>query len=241
MTITGIYQGKDLYIKNPFAQDGVGFCIFEVLVNERITRDEINSSAFAIDFNILDIKKGSSVEISLRHKSGCQPLVLNPESLKPHSTFEITSISIEKNRLQWTSEKESGPLPFVIEQFRWNKWVKVGEVQGDGSSNSNTYAFDVTPHSGENKVRVKQVDHTGKPRYSTSVTFQSNVPSVSFEPKKVDAIINFSSLTKYEVFDKFGNLVRTGYGKSIDTSSLISGDEYYINYDNSFGETFRKK
>jgi hypothetical protein len=241
MIITGIYQGKDLYIKNPFGADGAGFCIYEVLVNDKLSRDEINSSAFAIDFNILDIAKGSPVEIALKHKSGCKPLVLNPESLKPQSTFDIVSISMEKTRLQWTTEHESGPLPYIVEQFRWNKWVKIGEVQGVGGQGENRYAFEVTPHSGENKVRVKQIDHTGKPRISESVSFDGKAVKVSFEPKKVDDVITFSSTTRYEVFDKFGNLVRTGYGKTLDTQGLNKGDDYYINYDNTFGETFRKK
>ncbi len=241
MIITGIYQGKDLYIKNPFAADGAGFCIYEVLVNDKLSRDEINSSAFAIDFNILEIAKGSPVEIALKHKSGCKPFVLNPESLKPQSTFEILSIKMDKALLQWTAEKESGPLPYIIEQFRWNKWVKIGEVQGEGTPELNRYAFEVAPHSGENKVRVKQVDHTGKPRFSESASFDGKVTKVSFEPKKVDDVITFSSNTRYEVFDKFGNLVRTGYGKTLDVLGLNKGDDYYINYDNSFGETFRKK
>jgi hypothetical protein len=51
----------------------------------------------------------------------------------------------------------------------------------------------------------------------------------------------FSSETRYEVFDKFGNLIKTGYGKIIDVSNLKAGEDYYLNYDSSFGETFRKK
>ncbi len=26
---TGVYQGKDLYVKNPFSPDGVGFCVLK--------------------------------------------------------------------------------------------------------------------------------------------------------------------------------------------------------------------
>ena len=29
----GNYQGKDLYVQNPFLDSGVGFCVFEVMVN----------------------------------------------------------------------------------------------------------------------------------------------------------------------------------------------------------------
>jgi len=96
LVLKGVYQGKDLYVKNPFGEDGVGFCVYEVYVNDELTRDELNSSAFAIDFSILGIEKGESVEVVLNHKKGCGPLVLNPEAIKPHSTFDIKSIAGEK-------------------------------------------------------------------------------------------------------------------------------------------------
>lgn len=241
MVLTGVYQGKDLYIKNPFAEDGVGFCVYEVYVNGELTRDEVNSSAFAIDFNVLGIEVGTDVEVTLHHKEGCNPLVLNPEAIKPHSTFEVATIEVKNNVLSWTATGESGPLPYIIEQFRWNKWVKAGEVMGDGKKESSAYKFELTPHSGENKVRVKQVDYTGKPRYSSSVTYTPGAPVVSFQPNKPSDEITFSSPTRYEVFDKYGNLVKTGFGKTVSVTNLERGEEYYLNYDNSFGETFKKK
>jgi hypothetical protein len=241
MVLNGIYQGKDLYVKNPFSDDGVGFCVFEVQVNGEPTRDEINSSAFAIDFNVLGLKVGTKIEVIIKHKEGCAPLILNPEAIKPHSTFETKSITVDRNVLQWTTEKESGALPFIVEQYRWNKWVKAGEVMGEGSPEVNTYKFEVTPHSGENRVRVKQIDYTGKPRYSSQVTFNSKVGPVTFEPKKAGDDITFSAPTRYEIFDRFGNLVKTGFGKTVNVANLEKGAEFYINYDNSFGETFKKR
>jgi hypothetical protein len=64
---------------------------------------------------------------------------------------------------------------------------------------------------------------------------------VTFSPEKPEKSITFSGDTRFEVFDKYGNLVRTGFGRSLDVSDLTSGEDYYLNYDNSFGSTFRKK
>ncbi|MGB0425196.1 MAG: hypothetical protein ACPGED_12770, partial [Flavobacteriales bacterium] len=61
--LSGVYQGKDLYVKNPFSADGVGFCVFEVLVNGEVTSDEVNSSAFAIDLSVFGLKQGDAVEV----------------------------------------------------------------------------------------------------------------------------------------------------------------------------------
>jgi len=240
LVINGIYQGKDLYVKNPFSDDGAGFCVYEVIVNGETTKDEINSSAFAIDFNILGINSGEDLEVIIRHKDGCSPLVLNPEAVKPHSTFKVTDIDVSNNVLSWTTTNESGPLPYIVEQFRWNKWVKAGEVQGNGKGGD--YRFKLVPYSGENKVRVKQVDYTDQPRYSDAVKYNPSMAKVDFSPKqKVDDVIKFTAATRYEIFDIYGNLVETGYGSTIDVTNLERKEEYYLNYDSSFGETFKKK
>ena len=46
IVLEGHYQGKNLYVQNPFAGSGVGFCTFEVTINGEVTTDEVNSSAF---------------------------------------------------------------------------------------------------------------------------------------------------------------------------------------------------
>jgi len=240
LVMNGIYQGKDLYVKNPFSDDGAGFCVYEVIVNGETTKDEINSSAFAIDFNILGINSGDDLEVIIRHKDGCSPLILNPEAIKPHSTFKVTDIDVSGNILSWTTTNESGSLPYVVEQFRWNKWVKAGEVQGNGKGGD--YQFKLVPYSGENKVRIRQIDYTDEPRYSESVEYNPGIGKIDFSPKqKVEEVINFTAPTRYEIFDIYGNLVKTGYGKSIDVSNLKRKQEYYLNYDSSFGETFKMK
>jgi hypothetical protein len=241
LVLNGIYQGKDLYVKNPNTNDGVGFCVYEVWVNGNITSDELNSSAFAIDFNDLGILPGTEIEVIINHKKGCAPNVINPEAIKPHSTFEVENISVKNNVLTWSTKGESGALPFYVEQFKWNKWVRVGEVQGVGSGETHTYKFELSPYSGENKVRVKQVDYTKVPRYSKEVVYQPNISKVTFSPTNPTEEIAFSKPTQYEIFDRYGQKIKTGYGSAIDVSALEKGQEYYLNYDSSFGETFKKK
>ena len=89
IVLTGNYQGKNLYIQNPYGSGGVGFCVIEVLVNGNIATDEIASSAFEVDFKPHKLNVGDKVEIKIKHKEDCKPKVLNPEVLKPKSTFEI--------------------------------------------------------------------------------------------------------------------------------------------------------
>jgi len=84
----GHYQGKNLYVQNPFSGSGVGFCVIAVYVNGDVTTDQVNSSAFEIDFSNLSLKVGEPVTVKIQHKLDCLPKVLNPEVLRPRSTFE---------------------------------------------------------------------------------------------------------------------------------------------------------
>src|SRR6267378_6381029 len=92
LVLEGNYQGKNLYVSNPFASSGVGFCVYEVRVNDKISPDEINSSAFEIDFKYHQLKVGDKVEVKIFHKDDCKPKVLNQEVLKPKSTFEVVAM-----------------------------------------------------------------------------------------------------------------------------------------------------
>jgi hypothetical protein len=240
IVLEGHYQGKNLYVQNPFAGTGVGFCTFEVTINGEVTTDEVNSSAFEIDFANFQLKVGDPVIVKIKHKDDCKPKVLNPEVLKPKSTFEVVNMSINKEgSFEWTTKGETGKLAFIVEQFRWNKWIKVGEVDGSGTSAENKYDFKITPHSGENKFRVKQVDYSGRPRYSQASRYVSTVGEVSFSPIKVKTELIFTGETLFEVYDSYGNIVKKGFGEKVDASNLKKGI-YYLNYDNKT-ETFVKK
>ena len=244
--LEGNYQGKNLYVQNPYGSGGVGFCVSEVLVNGNITTDETNSSAFEIDFKPHKLNVGDKVEIKIKHKEDCKPKVLNPEVLKPKSTFEVVSMSIERDgTVKWSTKSETGKLAFAVEQFRWNKWVKVGEVDGNGTPTTNNYTFKVVPHSGKNQVRVRQTDYSGQPRLSKPVDFMADVPEVNFAPIKASKKVNFFTSgekpieTMYEIYDQYGNIVKKGYGSEVEVSNLPKGG-YFLNYDNKMGEFVKK-
>ena len=237
----GNYQGKDLYVQNPFLDSGVGFCVFEVMVNGEITSDEVNSSAFAVDLAAWKLELGDPVVVKIKYKDGCTPKVINPEVLKPHSTYDLVSSNVSGDGVfSWTTKNESGEIPYIIEQYKWNKWVKLGEVQGRGSKVNNDYSFKIIPHSGENKVRIKQLDYSGKPRYTKEKTFRpTTISGISFEYERAKKAVVFTGKTHFEIFNEYGNLVKKGYAEEIDLANLEKG-VYYINYDSSFGESFKK-
>lgn len=238
--ISGIYQGKDLYVKNPMTADGSGYCVFEVLVNGNITADQLNSASFAVDLAIWKLQKGDPLEIILRCKENCEVKILNPEVIYPNSTFEIQSLTIDPTgEMKWTTVKESASLPFVIEQFRWNKWTKIGEVKGLGNAESSDYVFNANLHSGTNTFRIYQMDYKGQ-HASAEFKVDSNTPEVKIKNLKVSDKIEFSSETDYEVVSEFGALITTGRGRTIDASKYIKG-KYYVSFDNKGGVIIEKK
>jgi hypothetical protein len=245
IVLEGNYQGKNLYIQNPFAANNVGFCIQEVRVNGNVTTDEWTSSAFEIDFKSMQLKVGDRVEVKITHRDDCKPKVLNPEVLKPKSTFDIVSIKIESDLvLKWSTKGETGKLTYFVEQYRWNKWVRVGEVNGNGTADINNYSFKVAPHSGKNLFRVKQIDFTNQSRVSKNAEYNSTLAEITFSPDKVTKDISFLSGTNnvetmYEVYDQYGNIVKRGFSSKLDASALPKGS-YYLNYDNKMGEFIKK-
>jgi hypothetical protein len=240
MVVEGKYQNKNLYVQNSFASSGVGFCVFEVRVNGEVTTDEVNSSAFEIDLAQRNLKPGDNVSITIKHKDGCAPKVLNPDALKPTPTFETVDIKLNpEGLLNWKTKGEQGSLPYIVEQYKWNKWVAVGEVQGKGTETENEYAFNVALISGENKFRVKQVGLNKKPRYSSETSVKNNSVAVSFNYDKNKQQLTFSGETAYEIYDRYGNLVKKGFGKNVDVANLEKM-LHYLNFDNQTTE-FTKK
>ena len=237
LSVEGTYQGKNLYVQNPMDDEGFGYCATKVTVNGDIMPGGTSVGAFEIDFSLFNIEIGEPVFIVIEHNDGCKPKILNPEVLLPRSTFKINSIEIDnKGNLTWTTSGEQGKLPFEIEQYRWNKWVTVGEVDGKGAGSVNKYQFAVTPHSGENTVRVTQSDHSGTKRSSKEVKFTSSTPAVTKSPTKVKNEIKFLANgapieTRYEIYDAYGNIVKKGVGSTVNCANLLRG-VYYINFDN---------
>lgn len=237
LVVKGTYQGENLYVRNPFAASGVGFCAYEVTVNGMITTDEINSSAFEIDLGVYGFTVGDDVVVAIRYKDDCMPMVLNSYALQVKTPAKFESVSVKDGVLTFTTSGETGSIPFLVEQYRWNKWVKVGEVRGKGKNKPNTYEVKVRTHSGSNKFRVRQTDNKKISVYSKEAVAIIATPAITY--KTTPNNIAFSAETMYEVYDQYGGIVFKGVGASINISSLPKG-KYYLNYDNSQAE-FQKK
>jgi hypothetical protein len=237
--VKGYYQGKNVYVQNVPLSSGMGFCIYEVLINERPGSDEVNSASFEIDLGIWYLKLGDPVNLTFRTKERCDVRIVNPDAIYPSSTFELKDmVCNEQGLLSWTTRKEILPIDYVVEQFKWNKWVVAGSIKGKGLDSS-TYELSVRLTSGQNIFRLYQLDYKGQ-RMAPEFKYINPAPPVEIVKTQFSKTLDFSRETGYELYSEFGSLIRNGYGKSIDTAILPSGS-YYLSYDNKPGVHVTKK
>jgi hypothetical protein len=86
MTVNGVYNGKDIFIRNSFGGNGIGFCVSQVNVNKNITTDEINASVFSVDLEMHKLKLNEKFTMEVFYKEKCEVpsgiLLLNPGAIK---------------------------------------------------------------------------------------------------------------------------------------------------------------
>lgn len=236
----GKYQNRNIFVANSPTANGIGFCSFEVRINGNLITDEVNSRAYEIDLSIFNLKTGENVVVEIKHKRGCLPKVLNPEALQAKPTFKAESIDIDNEGfITWSTTEEYGALPFYIQQYKWNKWVTLGEVKGTGKPSLNKYKYKVDFVYGENKFRVVQKITNHKFRKTKTVSIESDKPRLNFIYNKKNKKLIFSNTTHYEIHDKFGQLIMRGHNSQADVTHLTK-DDYFVSFDN-ITESFAKK
>lgn len=135
----------------------------------------------------------------------------------------------------WIAKEDTTKLPYIIEQYRWKKWIKMAEVEDSGKDEFNKYSCYVIPYHGENYVRIK---HGNPICVSDSVKLNADTPEIKFQINKKKKEIEFNFDTFYEITDKKGVLFKKGYAKTIPIDNLPK-DNYILYYDNSTVE-FKK-
>lgn len=232
LTIKGRIENDKVYVQNPGSSTHDGFCAKYVMVNGKKIDIKVNQSAFEINFNELGYKKNDSVCVQIVHESDCKPKILKSFVAEVKTPlFETESVTVDTSgKIKWTTKNENYKLKFIIEQYKWNKWIKVGEVAGKGGTGTNSYEFKAEVHSGVNKFRVKQVYPEPNKTCMTPSAMCIN-PRSRVTMKKVKTDIIFSYQTSYELYDGFGNFIKRGKGTKLDIKTLKKGN-YFLNFDN---------
>lgn len=237
LTLSGTYQGKNLYVQNPFTSNMKDFCTDEVFINEVKVMSNIQSSAFEIDLSHL--KLNEAINIKITHKTDCSPKILNPQVIRMSSNFGYNSFFVNADHISWATKGEKNPGKYFLEHFVNNSWANVKELAGRESAILNTYDVPSNHHSGVNKYRVKYVEHDGQVFYSQVAEFVSILKPVEYYPKRILDRIYLSREADFEILDAYGNSKTKGHGKEIDMKNDPSG-VYYLNVDNKTIKVYKK-
>ncbi len=235
--LTGVYQGKNIYVQNPFTSNMQDFCTEDVFVNDIKIMSNIKQSAFEIDLSQFNIN--DQIRIKIIHKDDCKPRVLNPQVIRQKSAFLFTSFVIDHEQLNWATKGEKTGSKISIEQFIYNNWVSIKDMPAKGSATLNNYISEELHHSGTNKYRIKYTELDAQVFYSRVLEHTSTKEPVTFYPKRASTTLYLSRQTNYEILNSDGALVRKGNAKDIPVEDLKTG-VYYLNVDNKT-EKFLKK
>lgn len=235
----GTYQGDNVYIQNPLSDSVDNYCTISIQVNDIKILTGFDMSAYELRLDTLNLNIGDTVNVSISHWTDCSPKILTA-MITPKPTFEIRKISLDSSGyLRWNTIKENSKLTYIIEQYMWNKWVRVGEVTGKGQPLMNEYESKVMFHSGVNKFRVKQRDSNGKNYLSRTLEIDSGIKPFKLKSYYFADQIDFGTITHYEIYDAYGNVLKKGIDKTVDTKNLKKG-AYYVNFDNQQVEMIKR-
>lgn len=230
------YWGNNLYIQNPLSYTP-GYCVKKVLINGvnpdsiKNLKFELNSSAFEIPLTDMNFKKGDSVRLEITRGKNCTYKFLT-YNLPPGDSLKFYDLKVDSNQVfTFKTKYEVFKNSYVIESYKWNKWVQIAEVQAYGSWQENSYSVKLSLHSGKNKIRIKAMKTPNSYIYSEPYSFWSKVKPVYNYADTIVYLIELSSPSNYELYDAEGNLVKKGYSKVIMCTDLKNGT-YYLNYDN---------
>lgn len=239
ISISGMYYSNNVYVYNPSVSDS--FSIQTLIVNTDTITQELNTNGIEIDLSTYNFEEGDRVEIKVFYKGKFPPVIVNPEALMPPVKFKISRpVYTKDDELQWQVRGVPGDYPIVIEQYKWNQWKNVAEVDPVDTVANNIYKIPIRPHSGKNIYRVKSYNIKGEQVMSRNVIFSAaGYSPIYIQTKKFEDEITLSSKTEYEIYDLESNLILNGYDRYIKIKTLTKGT-YLIFFDNQIQE-FKKK
>jgi hypothetical protein len=236
LTIKGVYQGKNVYVQNPYNVEQKEFCTEEVYLNNVKVLSSIRNSAFTINLSNLEI--GTPVEIRIKYKADCSPKVVNAYVLQSNSKYTFENLAIVDKEINWELKEDVLGGRFIIEKYTENYWKPISTSQI--ILNQKQYKVAVAQYftNGTNKFRVKYLSPTEEVSISNNLDYEvmdeNAILSLDASNK-----IRLSKEASYEIIDEDGNKIQDGKGREIGIANLDPG-VYYINYENK-SEKFLKK
>ncbi len=225
----GKYFNVNVYVFNPDVNGE--YSIQEIIVNEDTVRDDLATNGIEIDFTPLELKEEAEIDIKIIYVRGYLPTIVNPEALNGQQVFRFSRPKMVKGKLQWRVSGDLSDYPIVIEEYKWNEWRVVGEVDPLDTVKNRLYQYELKVHSGTNRIRLYTTNVQGQKIVSKELRYHTRLIAVNLESTRVKEEIVFSAETDYEIYDSEGKMIKSGTERYVDVKDLIKG-EYWLNFDN---------
>jgi hypothetical protein len=234
--INGVYQGKNVFVQNPYNVDKKEFCTKEVYLNDQKILSSVKNSAYAINLSNLEI--GSPVNIKIIYNDDCAPRIINPYVLQNSEKYTIENLAVTEKDINWSIREDVLSGRFIVEKYTENYWKPITTTPV--TINEKVYKASIGSFltNGNNKFRIKYLSPKEQVFISQNIEHDVALELTSIAKEESDMLL-LSKETTYEIIDQDGNKIKDGRGKEIAISNLNPG-VYYINYDNR-SEKFLKK
>jgi hypothetical protein len=236
LELAGFYQGKDIYLRNPYVSSENAFCIesvalngYEIIVNPRVASIRIDLHEFSLN---------ELVRISIIHSDQCTPDIINPEDLVWKEEFAFLSVSTDEKTIYWTTKLERENGKFIVQSNNQGIWESALTIDASGKTEA-SYTQSIDHIEEENLYRIIYEPEDGTPVISKTVDYVKILEPITFSPANVKNRINFSRTVFYEVLDLNGNQIFSGEDHSVNVKGLPRGN-YLLYLDGRKFEFYKK-
>lgn len=238
MVLHGVYQGKDIYVQNPYSKEAVNFCTEAVYVNDEKVITNPRTTAYKIPLSHLMVR--DIIVIRIIYRDGCEPRIINPEVIHPIDGFEFLSAQAGRNAVSWHTKGEITDGKFFVERKVTDKeWQVVEEHPAQGQIQSNNYQVPVDHRGGENTYRIHYKGDDNTEAYSVTFSYMYEEAPITFYPPEATNKLYLSEEAEYLIVDASGRKYKRGKGKIITIHNLQPGEYFLVIQERS--EPFIKK
>ncbi|MEM8894518.1 MAG: hypothetical protein AAGC88_08070 [Bacteroidota bacterium] len=230
LRVTGVYQGKSIFIQNPLFVEREEACVTRIYVNDVAQKLDYKSSALEVSFSGKELYV--PVTVLVKHQPDCTPKILNEDAVRFHSTFSFTELQLNDTALYWKTKGERMNSKYTVEKLFFDGWEYDQEVTASGNFEGSNYSVFPDLKEGINKFRVKyEALGTGRYLFSNEVEHVYYPEPIRIFPLSVVRNLNLSRVADYEISTPEGYTILTGRGKVIELERLRRG-EYFITVEN---------